>query len=168
MEKTINLPEDLRVKRHPWDYFFILLTLCVLLTSASISCSSYTQHRRRIPQAKTADQFMRQMKGYLILTDEQQVQVRPIIEEQVEKRNELINKYQGQSRQNMDSLRYELQDLRISAENQLQYFLTNEQMIKYGNMQKDEDERLCKGEVQEEEAPKPRKGRGHRSGNPTG
>jgi hypothetical protein len=108
------------------------------------------------------------MKGRLNLSDEQQVQVRPIIEEQVEKRNKLIKKYQRQGRQGVDSLRYELQDLRISAESQLQYFLTNEQMIKYGNMQQEEDERISKGEVQEEEPPKARKGRGRRPGNLTG
>ena len=168
MENSIIFPADLGVKWHPYNYFFIMLTLCVLLTSTSISCSPYTQHRRRIPEAKAADQFISEMKGRLNLTDEQQVQVRPIIEEQVEKRNELIKKYQRQGRQGVDSLRYELQDLRISAESQLQYFLTNEQMIKYGNMQQEEDERISKGEVQEEEAPKARKGRGRRPGNLTG
>jgi hypothetical protein len=150
---------------HFYNYFFILLTACLLLPSILISCSPYAQNRRRIPEAKTADQIIIDSKNRLGLTDDQEVKIRPIIEEQVKKRNELIKKYQGQDRQGMDSLRDELQDLRISTESQLQYFLTNEQMITYGEMQNEEDQRICKEEGHEEQGQKARKGRGRRSGN---
>ncbi len=107
------------------------------------------------------------MKIILMLTDEQEIKIRPIIEEQVKKRHELIKKYQGQDRPGRDSLRDELKDLRISTENQLQYFLTNDQMIRYGYMQQEEDQRIAgttSGKTQEEPGQEKPKGRGRRSG----
>jgi hypothetical protein len=110
----------------------------LLLASTLISCSPQAQNRRRITEvkeAKTADQIISGMKTALRLTDEQEVNIRPIIEEQVKKRNELIKKYQGRDCLGTDCLKDELKDLRISTENQLQYFLTEDQRIQYGNMQ---------------------------------
>jgi hypothetical protein len=107
------------------------------------------------------------MKTGLGLTEDQEVNIRPIIEKQVNKRSELIKEYQGKGLLGMDSLRDELKDLRISTENQLQYFLTNEQMIKYGYMQQEEDQRIAgisNGKTQEEAGQEKPKGRGRRSG----
>jgi hypothetical protein len=144
--------------------FAIMFTASLLLAGVLICCSPFAQNRRPVPEAKTADQIIMDMKKWLGLTGEQGGKIRPIIEEQVKKRNELIKKYQGQGRQDMDALKYELQDLRISTEKQLQYFLTNEEMIEYGKMQQEEDQRITKGEMPGEEGQKKPKGRGRRPG----
>ena len=107
------------------------------------------------------------MKTEIGLTDEQEVNIRPIIEEQVKKRNELIKKYQGLNCHGTDCMKDELKDLRISTENQLQYFLTNDQMIKYGNMQQEEDQRIIgitSTKTQEGVTKEKPKGRSRRSG----
>ncbi len=150
--------------------FGILLLGSLVFAGTLISCSSDGHNRRRGPgpvEAKPADQIITEMRIRLRLTPEQEFKIRPIIEEQVTKRNEIIRKYRNQGRTKVDAFEYELQMQRVSTENQLQYFLTNEQMIKYGIMQKEEDRRITAERPQDdEEIEKPRKGRGRRSGNP--
>ncbi len=168
MRKFIIFPGSLSVEPHFYKYWVILLMGSLLLASALLSCSHQAENRRRTPEAqeaKTADQIISEMKIGLGLTDEQEVNIHPIVEEQVRKRNELIKKYKGRGRQGIDSLRDELKDVRIDAENRLQYFLTNEQMIKYGYMQQEEDQRISSEKTQEEQGQRMRKGQGRRSGN---
>ena len=114
-------------------------------------------------EAQTADQIITQMKSGLQLSDEQEGHIRPIIEQQVQERNMLMKKYAGRDRQKMEALRDDLKDLRISTEKQLQYYLTNEQMIKYGYMQQEEDQRLSSSNVPKEEGQTMPKSRGRGS-----
>ena len=152
------------------ERFLTLFLVGLLSTSTLISCSPHAQNRRpitEVKEAKTAGQIISGMKTELRLTDEQEVNIRPIIAEQVKKRNELIKKYQGRDCHGTDCLKDELKDLRISTENQLQYFLTNDQMIKYGNMQQEEDQRIIgrtSAKIQEEVTQGKPKGRSRRSG----
>jgi hypothetical protein len=107
------------------------------------------------------------MKTGLGLTNEEKVRVRPIIEEQVRKRNEMIAKHQARDRKNGASLADQLKDLRIATEEKLQYFLTNEQMIQYEYMQEEEDQRIsgiANQKNQEGPGQENIRGRGHRSG----
>jgi hypothetical protein len=158
------------VKNHLNKYSCILLIAYALLPISLISCSHPGQNRRRIPEGKepkTADQILSDMKTELSLTDEQVANIRPIIEEQVKKRKELIQKHRGRGRPGLDSLRDELKDLRIHQEKQLQYFLTNEQMIGYGYMQQEEDQRIAGtsgGKIPEGAGGERPKGKGRRPG----
>ncbi len=155
---------------HLYEFALVLLIGCSLLAVTSISCSPPAQHRRRTPEAreaKPADQIITSMKANLALTEEEEIRVRPIIEDQVKKRNEFIVKYQGRGRQGMDSLRDDLKDLRISTASQLQYFLTSDQMIQYGELQREEDQRIAGeggGKAPEESSQEKPKGKGRRSG----
>jgi len=170
MRNVIIFSGNLAIEPHFCKYPIIMLIGYLLLASTLISCSPQAQNRRRITEvkeAKTADQIISGMKTALRLTDEQEVNIRPIIEEQVKKRSELIKKYQGRDCHGTDCLKDQLKDLRISTENQLQYFLTNDQMIKYGNMQQEEDQRITgitSEKTQEEVTQEKPKGRGRRSG----
>jgi len=170
MRRGTIFPGNLGVKPHFYEFSLILFIGYLFLTAALISCSPPAQNRRGIPEAKkplTADQILLGMKAGLGLTDEQEVNVRPIIEEQVKKRNELIKQYQGRNCQGPDCLKDQLKDLRISTESRLQYFLTNDQMIRYGNMQQEEDQRIAgitSPRTQEEVSQEKPKGRGRRSG----
>ena len=165
---TLNFSANFFAKRR--FFFWVVITGPLLLSTTLTSCSTHAQNRRQIPEAretKTADEIITQMKGRLHLTEDEEVKVRPIIEEQVKRRKELIKKYEGKGYKGMDSLKDELKDLRVSTANQLQYFLTNDQMIKYGAMQQEEDQRISGEKAQtqqEEEIQKPRKGRGRRLG----
>lgn len=128
-------------------YSFILLIGFILLAGAIVSCSHPAPNRKKGPvtkEAKPADQIISEMRATLNLTNEQEVKLRPIIEEQVKRRNELIKKYEEGKCRGTDCLIDPLKDLRISTESQLQYFLTNDQMIKYGNVQQEEDQRIVR------------------------
>ena len=168
MRKAIILSENSGIKPHFYRYSFALLFGYSLLAITLIACSHPAQKRRQIPEAKEpkpAEQIMSDMKTVLRLTGEQEMNIRPIIEEQVKERNELVKKYQGRGRPGRDSLRDELKELRVSTENRLQYFLTNDQMIRYGYMQQEEDQRIAErtGEkTQEEPGQEKPKGRGRR------
>jgi len=141
----------LLVYRQPFtNHFGSILIACLFLITTMIYCSPHAQKHRHIPEIKSADQIIIEMKSGLNLSNEQEVNIRHIIENQVKRRDELIKKYQAQTRQSMASLVDELKDLRITTEKQLQYFLTNEQMIKYGNMQQEEDQRISSAKTQEE------------------
>jgi hypothetical protein len=107
--------------------------------------SADAQGAGRTPGGKSADQIISDMKNRLNLTDEQEAKIRPIIEEQVKNRAALIEKYQGQGRQGMRSMRNELQELNQSTENQLQSILTKEQMEEYRKMQAEESQQRRKG-----------------------
>ena len=170
MRKVIIFSGNIAVKPHFYKYSIIMLIEYSLLAFILMSCSHPVQTRRRTPEvkeAKTAEQIISDMKTELRLPDEQEVNIRPIIEEQVRKRNELIMKYQGRDCHGTDCLKDELKDLRISTENRLQYFLTNDQMIKYGNMQQGEDQRIIgvtRAKTQEDVTQEKPRGRGRRSG----
>ena len=147
--------------------FLIIAIVCMILECTLVSCTSNTKKHRRISETKEvtpADQIVMEMKSGLNLSNEQESNILPIIEEQVKRRKGLIEKFKGQGHPGLEDLRYELKVLRISTENQLQYFLTNDQMIKYGNMQQEEDQRITSEKPKEQEGQQMRKGRGRRSG----
>ena len=125
--------------------FFILLIVCILSVSPLLYSLAVAQSRGRVPPSKNADQIVSDMKSRLNLTDEQEAKIRPIIEEQIKKRNVLIEKYQGQGRQGRESLRGEMQALGKSTEDQLQPILTKEQLGDYQKMQEEERQNIRKG-----------------------
>jgi hypothetical protein len=135
--------------------FLVFSILSLFLGTTFSSCSPHRQNHRSTPEPKSPDQIIKEMKSQLNLNNEQQAKIRPIIEDQVKRRYELIKKYQAEDRQSMDSFRDELKDLRIITERQLQYFLTSEQMIDYGYMQQEEDRRISSAKMQEERPEKP-------------
>ena len=166
MYKVTFLPKHFPYKYIFSHYFATIFLVALLSTSGLISCSSSVQNRQRIPKSETADQIIVEMKSVLNLTPDQEINIRPIIEEQAKKRKALIDKYQGRNCQGPDCLKDQLKDLRISTESQLQYFLTNDQMIKYGYMQQEEDQRIMKTtseKTQEEVSQEKPEGRDHRS-----
>ena len=140
----------------------LILVAFTLLLITLISCSPHLQNHGRIPETKTAEQIIIEMKNWADLTDEQEVKIRPIIEEQVKKRNALIKKYKGKDREAIISLKDGLKELRVTTAKELQYFLTNKQMIEYGGMQQEEDERIGRRNVRQEMNPQKPGGRGPR------
>jgi len=133
------------VHQFVFNAFFIFLMASILSVGALLSSLAGAQSRGRVPPGKNADQILSDMKSRLNLTDEQEAKIRPIIEEQIKKRNALIEKYQGQGRQGRESLRSEMQALGKSTEDQLQPILTKEQMGNYQKMQEEERQNMRKG-----------------------
>jgi len=62
------------------------------------------------------------MKTRLNLTEEQEIQVYPIIHKEFEKRREIFGRRRGQGRQGMQSLKNEMQELQITTKKNLRRF----------------------------------------------
>ncbi len=102
-----------------------------------------SQNRRRIPtpqETKPVDQGISGMRTGLGLTDEQEANIHPIIEQQVRKGTSLSRNIRAKV--GRASILWEM-IWRITTKNQLQYILSNEQMINYGYLQQEEDQRIA-------------------------
>ncbi len=105
MDQAITAAANIGRKEKFYLLLFGLFILSFLLAGTWIACSSPSRHRRPIPEGgrapapKTADQILSDMKVRLNLSDEQEVQIRPIIEEEIKERGELVKKYHGQGRE---------------------------------------------------------------------
>jgi Spy/CpxP family protein refolding chaperone len=124
-------------------YLIGIITCLVLVTI--MTCSTANTFRRGggpMPEGETADQIISNMKERLNLTEEQEVRIRPIIEEQSEKRREIIQKCQEQGRQGMEYSRNELQELQKTTEEQLGAVLTEEQMEEYRKIQEERYQKM--------------------------
>lgn len=90
------------------------------------------------PKPPTVEEVVSQLQEQLNLTDEQVEQIRPIFEEEFEKREELFQKNQGQGQgqgpESRKALDEELQKLQEETEKQLEEILTEEQMTLYRKM----------------------------------
>ncbi len=127
-----------------------------------MNCSPPLHNPERFQETKPAGQIIIEMRNWAGLTDEQEGKIRPIIAEQVNRRHEIIRKYKGGDREAVDFLKDELKELRVNTANRLQYFLTSKQMIEYGSMQQEEDERISRRVVRQEMSPDKTGGRGPR------
>ncbi|GAK56451.1 hypothetical protein U27_03413 [Candidatus Vecturithrix granuli] len=88
------------------------------------------------PKPPTVEEIVSQLQEQLNLTNEQVEQVRPIFEEEFEKREELFqkNRGQGQRPESRKALDEEFQKLQEETEKQLEEILTEEQMALYRKM----------------------------------
>ncbi|MCP4109620.1 MAG: hypothetical protein GY749_29555 [Desulfobacteraceae bacterium] len=84
-------------------------------------------------RGQTPDQIMSALKERLNLTEEQESQVRPVIEKQVESRKAIFDKYRDEPRENRKSMRDEIKQNREDTEKQLEAILSEEQMKEYKN-----------------------------------
>lgn len=152
----MNVKKDLSrvsIHKHSFSNSFItiaafLLFLCFLAISyatvQNILAISHAAVQNDGPKTsdKTPDQIISVMKDRLGLTEEQEAQIRPIMEEHIKKRDVIVQKYKGQGRQGRRSLRNELQELRKATENQLEMILTEEQMKEYRKLQEEERQKV--------------------------
>ena len=107
---------------------------CVLFMSTLPFSALHAQNARRMPEGKSPDQTIAEMKSRLGLTEDQDV-----------KRHAIIERYQGQGRQGRSSLRNELQQLRASTEHRFESILTKAQMEEYRKMQEEARQRMRQG-----------------------
>ncbi|QTA90466.1 hypothetical protein [Desulfonema magnum] len=80
---------------------------------------------------RNPDQIMSVLKDRLSLTEEQEAQVRPIMEEQIEKQRALFEKYRGKGRADRRTMRDEMQKNQEDTEKRLEGVLSKEQMDEF-------------------------------------
>jgi hypothetical protein len=87
--------------------------------------------------ARDPEQLIAELSEKLRLTDAQVEQIRPIIENQMEQREEIFEKYSSQGRQGRPALRQEMRDLRKDTHSQITSLLTEEQIAEYEAFQQE-------------------------------
>lgn len=90
------------------------------------------------------EKIMSHFKEQLDLTEEQEAQILPILEEHMEKQRAMIEKYRGQARQGLQNIQAEHQGMWQELEQQLAGILTEEQMQKVRKLH-DERQELVQG-----------------------
>jgi Spy/CpxP family protein refolding chaperone len=128
-----------------WRSHLFASIACVLFMSTLPFSALHAQNARRMPEGKSPDQTIAEMKSRLGLTEDQEAQIRPILEDESVKRHAIIERYQGQGRQGRSSLRNELQQLRASTEHRFESILTKAQMEEYRKMQEEARQRMRQG-----------------------
>ena len=127
--------------------YLVYTTLC-FCTLSMMACSAGPPHGPNIrggwPQGKTADEFISAMKTRLNLTEEQEIQVRPIIEKEFAKRHKIMEESMAQGPQGMQSLKNKMQELQIASERNLEKILTQEQMVEYQKLIDEERQNMRK------------------------
>jgi Spy/CpxP family protein refolding chaperone len=77
---------------------------------------------------KTPEQVIERLSARLDLTEEQAVEIEPIIKESIEKKRQIFDKYSEQGIQVRESMRNEMQSIGDETHDRLSTVLTNEQM----------------------------------------
>ena len=84
------------------------------------------------------------MKERLHLTEEQETKMRPIIEESVQTRREILKS----DPQDRSAIKRELQELQWKTDMRLGVILTEEQMKEYEKLREEQSEKVQRGDVQ--------------------
>ncbi len=101
----------------------------ILILSAASYAASEEAH-------VSLDKIVGKMSIYLLLTDEQTRQIKPIMAEDMAKRSGIIKN----DKNDRETLKKALDDLRLSTNKKLSQYLTEEQMKKLEEMQKAQQE----------------------------
>lgn len=127
-----------RIRKYNSINYLVITTVCLCLLIMASCSSGRARTRGNLPEGKTADELISVMKARLNLTDEQEIQIRPLIEEECAERKEIIEKYAGQGRGSRGVLIGELQGLQKTTETKLETILTEEQMKEYRKLRSEE------------------------------
>ena len=132
--------------KYRFIHYFVYVALCLFILNL-MACSANPPHRPkrgRLPEGKTAAEFISDLRTRLNLTQEQETQIRPIIEKEFTKRHEIIEKSMGQGPGGMESLKNKMQELQNNTEKELEKILTQEQMNEYRKLLDDERQNMRK------------------------
>jgi hypothetical protein len=80
------------------------------------------------------------MKSRLNLTEEQEAQIRPIIEDDIAQRQEIMQKSRTKGPQGMESMMKEMEQIQADTTSQVAEFLTDEQLEEYRIMLEEQQE----------------------------
>ncbi len=106
-----------------------VLGIAFLIAFTCMQASAANAFRR----FKVADpeQVISDLTEELDLSDAQVEQIRPVIQNHAEKRNEIFDQYRSEGRSGRQEMRSQLETLREETQSELASVLTEEQMEKY-------------------------------------
>ena len=117
-------------------HLFIALGILVIFLVTACAQPEISRYERANPTGPaqtgpTADQILDNMKSRLNLTEEQEAQIRPIIEDDITRRQEIMQKYRTKGPQGMKSMMKEMERIQVNTISQVAEFLTDEQLEEY-------------------------------------
>lgn len=113
--------------------------ICLFLFIIILCPSAQARDRGRMQQGKTTNEIVSMMRERLGLSAEQVSQVRPIMEDEKNLRQQIMQKYGGQSRRYSDSP--EMIELQAYTETRLSNVLSYEQMEGYRKLREEETQK---------------------------
>jgi periplasmic protein CpxP/Spy len=129
----------------------LVFSTCVLLFAAIFIMQPLTTQAQDFSNiSNSPEQIMSQLKERLNLTEDQETKVRPIIQESIKKRNEIIQNGAQAGKKKKSAL----QELGWSTDMQLGNILTEQQMKDYQEFQEEQSEK-----TQNNDMPRSRGGR---------
>ena len=105
------------------------------MTVPEVWCGNYQS-------AKSPDEALAKMKERLNLTDEQEKEIRPIMEQKFAQQKEIFQKYQGMSKEERQPMWGELQEVQSSTQEQLAKILSEKQMQEYQKIREEKKEQM--------------------------
>ena len=119
------------IKSFAYTAHVFLLAAIFLIQPMSVQAKDFSNKN------KSPEEIMLQLKERLKLTEEQETKIRPIIEDSIKKRNEILNN----GTQDGKTKKSALQELQWSIDMQLGKILTEEQMKEYQKLREEESEK---------------------------
>lgn len=116
--------------------FMLALVTAALLTA----CSSH--HQRPTMEVPTPQKRLYTLKHRLNMSDEQVIAVKPILEQEYERKTELMDAFRDGNREAMRENKQKLEDLEWDIFKQLSDHLTPEQMDIYSKLLEEEKEKM--------------------------
>jgi len=83
------------------------------------------------PEMPDTDEIMAKMTEAVGLTEEQAAQIRPLVEERLEKRNAIFEKNSSKGRRGMWAMKSEMNELKAASDEKVIALLTPEQVERY-------------------------------------
>ncbi len=118
---------------------------CVMLIGAIFMAQPIPAQAADLPDTNSsAEQVMAKMKERLHLTEEEETKMRPIIEENVQTRREILKR----DAQDRSAIKNGLQELQWKTDMRLGVILTGEQMKEYEKLREEQSEKMQRSDVQ--------------------
>lgn len=147
LDKNYSVKEDtLKTKnisdRIMGSYLLTFMTACFLIIALSLITQPFSAEAKgRFSPPISPNEIIELMTERLDLTEEQVAAIQPIIEEKIQRRNEIRSKA-GADR---SVIRTEIQKLRWDTEIRLNEILTDEQVEKYLELKQEHREKMHRG-----------------------
>ena len=127
------------------QHLVIILTIISINLSVILALSAYAQ--RPVGSLEDGSEYFDQFTERLALSQQQEEQIRPILQHSREKQRLLRDKYQEDSRSpsTLQSFRKEREQLRQQTEERLATLLSDKQMTEYRKIENEEREKMRQG-----------------------
>ncbi len=125
----------------------LLLACYVFLCAVILPIQPAGAQERDVSKANASpEEFMSMLKTSLSLSDDQEAKIKPIIEESIQKRREILRN----SSHDRNTMRSQLQELSWTTDLKIVKILSDEQMKEYRKLQEEQNENAVNDDLRHE------------------